>query len=506
MARPSGKIVETPIKSSFREGLSVLEYFSSTHGARKGLADTALKTANSGYLTRKLADVAQNVVVTMHDCGTTRGVAKKPLYRGDTLERGLGEAVLGRVSLQAVHGRDGKVLVREKELITAALAGEINKLGLDQVQVRSPMACDADHGVCRLCYGMDLATGTLVEEGMAVGIIAAQSIGEPATQLTLRTFHFGGAARVGEKGGRHHGRTHDITVGLPRVIELFEAQRPEHPSVLAEVAGRVRVGSEGERRRRKRVVFVQPLDEQGRPAGPELAHLVPPGRLLEVETGDRVEAGDALTDGTPLPQDLLAVCGLEAVQDYLLTEAQAVYRGQHVEIDDKHLEVIIARMVRRVKVKAVGDTALFPGSVLDRTEFRAVNEALRKAVKVVDPGDSAFTAGQLVPKEVLRSEKVRLLAAGLRQPTFERPRPATCTPVLLGVTRAALQGQGFLAAASFQETTRVLAEAALAGKVDGLAGLKENVLLGHLVPAGTGYQARHEPRPVEAPAGTGQAC
>jgi DNA-directed RNA polymerase subunit beta' len=371
IARPSGQVVSRPITSSLREGLSVLEYFSSTHGARKGLSDTALKTAGAGYLTRKLIDVAQNVVVSMHDCGTTRGIETKSL-RGRVLVSGQGP--LTEEESARLKGRDG-------------------------VRVRSPLTCAAPSGVCRLCYGIDLSTGKLVEEGTAVGIVAAQSIGEPGTQLTLRTFHIGGV----------HSEQ-DITLGLPRVTELFEAQRPRGAAVLAEVAGEVRVGGAEDVRRRKQRVFVQPLDNHGKPVGPERPQSIPEGRHLLVTDGQRVALGEELTDGVLDPHDVLRLRGREAVWRYLVSEVQGVYRAQGVELDDRHVEVIVARMLR-------------PGSTQ-----------------------------------------------------------------LLGVTRAAVRADSFIAAAAFQETATVLTEAALAGKVDPLAGVKENVALGRLIPAGTGFR------------------
>jgi DNA-directed RNA polymerase subunit beta' len=480
MARPSGEIIETPIKSSFREGLSVLEYFSSTHGARKGLADTALKTADSGYLTRKLADVAQNVVVTMHDCGTTQGIVKKL--------RAHGMAIIGRVARQTVALPGGEVVVREGEMIALEQARRLAERGFESVLVRSPMTCEAPRGVCRLCYGMDRSTGELAELGLAAGILAAQSIGEPATQLTLRTFHFGGAAALTldgtEQRTREGVRTQDITAGLPRLIELFEAQRPRRAALLAEVTGRVRIGSEAERQRGRDLVFIQPM------VGQEHAQTVPTGHKLRVTTGDVVAAGDLLTEGSPAPQDVLRVGGAEAVRTYLLDEAQAVYRSQGIEIDDKHLEIIIAQMLRRVRVRSVGDTDLLPGSVMERHNFQEVNRRLVEFAKVKSPGDSRFQAGQVVSREALAAERARLRQDGGTLPRVAQPHPATCVPLVLGVSRAALQGSSFLAAASFQETSKVLAEAALAGKVDELTGLKENVLLGRLVPAGTGFRSR----------------
>jgi DNA-directed RNA polymerase subunit beta' len=371
MVRPSGQVVSRPITSSLREGLSVPEYWSSTTGARKGLTDTALKTAGAGYLTRKLIDVAQNVVVNMHDCGTKRGIETELLR--------------------------GRFLVSGKEPLTEEEAARLK--GREGVRVRSPLTCAAPSGVCQLCYGIDLSTGKLVEEGTAVGIVAAQSIGEPGTQLTMRTFHIGGV---------HSDQ--DITLGLPRVTELFEAQRPRNAAVLAEAAGEVRVGGAEDVRHRKQRVFVQPLDEHGKAVGPERPQSIPEGRRLLITEGQQVAMGEALTDGTPDPHDVLRLRGREAVQRYLVNEVQAVYRAQGVELDDRHIEVIVARM-------------LLPGSTQ-----------------------------------------------------------------VLGVTRAAVRAQSFIAAAAFQETATVLTEAALAGKVDPLAGVKENVALGRLIPAGTGFR------------------
>jgi DNA-directed RNA polymerase subunit beta' len=394
IARPSGEVVETPITSSFREGLNVHEYFRSTLGARKGLADTALKTSEAGHLTRRLVDVAQDVVVTCHDCGTTEGILKEAEYAR------------------------GRVLLRTGKLFTDETAQKM-------VRVRSPLNCAAPRGVCQMCYGTDLATGKLVEIGTTVGVIAAQSIGEPGTQLTMRTFHIGGV----------HTQD-DITRGLPRVVELFEAWQPERVAVLAERSGPVRVGSEDERIRGKDVVFVK-----------ETAHVLPPGAKLVVKTGDRVKRGQPLTKGVPAPKELLRLCGKEAVQDYLMREVRAVYSAQNVRLDDRHIEIILARMLSRVKVLTAGDTDLLPGAIISKQRLAAANEAVKDGCQ------------------------------------------ATVEPVLLGVARAAVLSDSFLSAASFQETTRVLTSAALAGKVDLLEGLKENVIVGRLVPAGTGYRS-----------------
>ena len=659
MAKPSGKIIETPIKANFREGLSVLEYFSSTHGARKGLADTALKTADSGYLTRKLADVAQNVVVTCHDCGTTQGITKGVIYRGEKVEVSLAESVRGRVSrANIVNPITDEVIVRESELITAEVGRRIEELGLERIQVRSPMTCEASLGVCALCYGMDLSTGSLVEQGMAVGIIGAQSIGEPGTQLTMRTFHIGGTAaraveeseirakRAGqvkytrlkvvrndagqnivltrngeilildpkgrelekyevpaganllveedqavdvghvlcqwdphsipilaEVGGKvryedviegetlrlekeasgnvrrlimeHKGDLHpqvvledasgkildfyylpekahievsegdqvsagtllaktprevagtqDITGGLPRVTEIFEARKPKDPAVIAEVDGYVELL--GEKRRGKRTIIVRSE------TGIEREHLVSHGKHLRVHAGDFVRAGEALVDGPLVPHDILRISGEEAVQQYLVREIQNVYRSQRVEINDKHIEIIVGQMLRKVRVESVGDTGLLPGSVMDKFEFRKVNDEVTKCVKITDKGDSDFEAGSIVPRETLDQVNAQIEALGGAPAKGTRPKPASASTQLLGITKAAVQSSSFISAASFQETTKVLTEAALAGKVDYLVGLKENVILGHLIPAGTGFrtyqdaEVRIRPQALEA--------
>jgi len=647
MAKPSGKIIETPIKANFREGLSVLEYFSSTHGARKGLADTALKTADSGYLTRKLADVAQNVVITMEDCGTSQGITKGVIYKGEKIEVSLSQSIRGRVSrVNIVNPITDEVVVKENEMITVAAARKLEEMLIEKIQVRSPMTCETTLGICRRCYGMDLASGQLVEPGMAVGIIAAQSIGEPGTQLTMRTFHIGGVAtrsmeekdvkakrdgkikyvginvvtndegkrialarngeiqildvkgrevekydvpdgaemkvedgqqitrgtalcewdpfsvpiltevggkvryedivenetmrietdpsghtrrtiiehkgdlhpqiiiedaegkildfyyiperagiEVGEgaqvtagtllgKTPREVGGTQDITGGLPRVTELFEARRPKEPAVIAEIDGRVDLLEE--KRRGKRTIIVK------NESGIEREHLVPHGKHLRVHGGDRVRAGDALVEGPLVPHDILRISGEEAVQRYLLREIQNVYRSQRVEIDDKHLEIIVAQMLRKVRVESVGDTGLLPGSVIDKFEFRAKNQELMACVKIKDPGDTDFRQGDIVPRDHFDAENLRVEQAAARKSEWVRPKPAAASTQLLGITKAAVQSDSFISAASFQETTKVLTEAALAGKVDYLVGLKENVILGHLVPAGTGFKAHQE--------------
>jgi len=647
MAKPSGQIIETPIKSNFREGLTVLEYFSSTHGARKGLADTALKTADSGYLTRKLADVAQNVVITTENCGTTLGITKGVIYRGEKVEVRLADAVRGRVSRQnIVNPVTDEVIVAENEMITTEIARSIEDLGLEKIQVRSPMTCEATLGVCRCCYGMDLATGAMVEDGMAVGIIAAQSIGEPGTQLTMRTFHIGGVASTDveesetftKKGGTvkftrmrfvtsvegrnvvltrngeilildprgreiekyevptgaelmveendevkaggvlcqwdphsipilaevsgrgryedivdgetmriekdaggttrrmimdHRGDLHpqiviedsdgkpldvyylperahieiedgaevpagaivakmpreasgikDITGGLPRVTEIFEARKPKDPAVIAEIDGIVEIL--GEKRRGKRNIVVRSE------SGIEREHLVPHGKRFLVHSGDYVKAGQSLVDGPLVPHDILRVSGEEALQQYLTHEIQNVYRSQRVEIDDKHIEIIVARMLRKVMVETPGDTNLLPGIVIDKMDFRIANDKLSDCLSVSHKGDSEFGEGTIVPKAAIEQANAQIEALGGDPAKGKRPKPAMVATQLLGITKAAVQSSSFISAASFQETTKVLTEAALAGKVDNLVGLKENVILGHLIPAGTGFRTFQE--------------
>ncbi len=611
MAKPSGKIIEAPIRANFREGLRVLEYFSSTHGARKGLADTALKTADSGYLTRKLADVAQNVVSSMDDCGTANGVEKGTVYQGDKVAVSFIDAVRGRVARRSiVDPMTEEVIVEENQLITVEIAKRIEGVvASERIMVRSPLTCEAGTGICAKCYGMDLSRSLLCEPGLAVGIIAAQSIGEPGTQLTMRTFHIGGTAskkveeseirnkrpgrvqfanlesvplpgsaeapptgksivlkRRGEilvvdskdrelerfsvplgailhveegdeikeqsvlvswdphhnpilaevagvvryedvlegktyrierdadtKVARkvlieHKGELHpqiiiedeggnrlainplpekayieveagqkvvagtllaktpreiqgtqDITGGLPRVTELFEARRPKDPAVLASIDGIVELG---DKKRGKRMIIIKG------DGGLEQEHSVPQGKNLRVHRGDHVKAGEPLVDGPLVPHDILDIQGEKAVQNYLLREVQTVYRAQGVSIDDKHIEIVVAQMMRKVQVEDPGDSEFLPGAVVDKFRFRQANDRLRE----------------------------------------QRKKPATSSPLLLGITKASLQSDSFISAASFQETTKVLTEAALAGKRDDLVGLKENVILGHLVPTGTGFR------------------
>ncbi len=645
MAKPSGEIIETPIKANFREGLSVLEYFSSTHGARKGLADTALKTADSGYLTRKLADVAQNVIVTVHECGTINGVSKEAVYKGDQVDIALHESIIGRVARDGIRNPvTDELVVAENEIITKDVAMRIEELGLDMIRVRSPLTCETSHGMCALCYGMDMSSGRLVEQGMAVGIIAAQSIGEPGTQLTMRTFHTGGVAqkaaventlkasqkgtiryhevnavdvpmpdgevhtvalkRNGEliivddkgrelsrdkipyggvlkakegqivsrgellcewdahmtpilaevggivrfqdvaegetvraeeeagsekfvviehKGEKHPqiiiedkngtvldyhylpakarievvegqdilpgmelarqprgiGGTQDITGGLPRVTEVFEARRPKEPAVMAEISGVVEIRPD--RRRGKMTIAVK---SEG---GMEKEHHVPQDKHLLVHTGDLIDAGAPLIDGPLIPHDILRIKGEQALQEYLLGEIQAVYRSQNVTINDKHVEVIISQMLSKVKVEEPGDSVFLPGEMVDKFRFRSENAKLSKSLVISNPGDSDLLLEQVVPKSELAEVNEVMDEAGGERAKGKKPKPATGTTMLLGVTKASLSSESFISSASFQETTKVLTEAALGGFVDELRGLKENVILGHLIPAGTGF-------------------
>ncbi|MFQ5461137.1 MAG: DNA-directed RNA polymerase subunit beta' [Phycisphaerae bacterium] len=664
MAKPSGEIIETPIKANFREGLTVLEYFSSTHGARKGLADTALKTADSGYLTRKLADVAQNVIINTVDCGTINGVTKETAYRGEEVDIALRESIIGRVARDDIRNPiTDQPIVSENEIITEDVAARIEALGLDKIRVRSPLTCEVPRGMCALCYGMDMSTGRLVEEGMAVGIIAAQSIGEPGTQLTMRTFHTGGVAqkaaiehslkssyrgvirfqglncvnvkdeqdgteqlvalkrsgevlvvddkgrelsrdkvaygsilhvkdgqsvvkgtlicewdphltpilaeiagfvrfqdvaegetvRIEKEGGstrfvvvehkgekhpqiiiedkagnvldyhylpakarievsegqeilpgmllarqpRAMGGTQDITGGLPRVTELFEARRPKEPAVMAEISGTVEIRAD--KRRGKMTIIV------ASESGLEKDHHVPQDKHLLVHAGDKVEAGDQLIDGPLIPHDILRIKGEEALQQYLLWEIQAVYRSQNVGISDKHLEVIMSQMLRKVKVEQPGDSLFLPGEVVDKFRFKAENQRLASAVIITNAGDTKLIPGLVVSKEELAAANEEAEEAGGEPAQGKRPRPASAGTLLLGITKASLSSDSFISSASFQETTKVLTEASLAGTHDQLRGLKENVILGHLIPAGTGFKRYHrlhvkqigEPIPVE---------
>jgi DNA-directed RNA polymerase subunit beta' len=655
MSKPSGEIIETPIRANAREGLSVLEYFSSTHGARKGLADTALKTADSGYLTRKLADVAQNVFISEVDCGTRKGVRKRAIYKGEEIDVPLRAQIVARTARETIRNPiTDELIVEENQVITEEAAAKIEALGIDSVMVRSALTCESHSGICRACYGHDMSTGAMVEEGLAVGIIGAQSIGEPGTQLTMRTFHTGGighrtlvetdyranyggvielrdanevpvtdedgnsvlvslkrngelaildpkgrelekfkiaygsyimvkpgeqvkkgqvlvkwdphrtpilAEKAGavrfedivlgeavrpeseERGGRgkekgkrealvvieHKGEMHpriviedkdgkildfhylpakarievkegeqinaghmlarqprevsgssDIVGGLPRVTEIFEARKPKDPAVLAEISGTVELVSD--KRKGKMTIIVR---SEG---GLEKDHHVPQDRHLLVHTGDYVTAGDPLIDGPLIPHDILRIKGEEALQYYLLDEVQNVYRAQGVTINDKHIEVIVTQMLRKVRVENPGDSNLLPNEVVDKFRFREANEQVQNMARVKDPGDTALTAGALVTRSEIKDANARAEADGKQPAKASRPRPATGKTLLLGITKASLQSESFLSGASFQETTKVLTEAALAARSDDLVGLKENVLLGHLIPAGTGYK------------------
>jgi len=425
MADPSGRIIDLPIKANFREGLTVLEYFISTHGARKGLADTALRTADSGYLTRRLVDVSQDVIVREIDCGTTDGITVKAIKDGNEVIEDLKERIEGRYAQDDVKDpKTGDIIVHADELITENMANRILNAGIKEVNIRSVLTCRTRHGVCARCYGKNLATGKPVDIGEAVGIIAAQSIGEPGTQLTMRTFHTGGVAGQ------------DITQGLPRVEELFEARKPKGQAVITEVAGTARILES----KKKREVEITT------PTGETKAYQVPYGARLKVDNGTVVEAGDELCEGSVNPHDILKIKGIRGVQTYLLQEVLRVYRLQGVDINDKHIEVIIRQMLKKVKVEDPGDTELLPGELIDVFDFEELNN------------------------EMMLSGKA----------------PAKGRRVLLGITKASLATDSFLSAASFQETTRVLTDAAIKGKMDPLLGLKENVIIGKLIPAGTG--------------------
>ncbi len=647
MAKPSGEIIETPIRANFREGLNVLEYFSSTHGARKGLADTALKTADSGYLTRKLCDIAQSVIVGEHDCGSRRGIVKRAIYKGEQVDVALSEQIVGRTSVNAiVNPITDEVILAENAMITAEAAAKIEELNIDSVMVRSPLTTDSDSGCSVLDYGMDLSTGRLVERGLAVGIIAAQSIGEPGTQLTMRTFHTGGVGTrsvseteyrainggtveirdcnevavvdedgkdclvslkrngeiaildekgreiekskldygafiyvtngqkvkrgeilvkwdphrspiLAEKGGvvnfvdisvgetvraedagkgqqalvviEHKGDLHpqinivdndgnildfhylpakarlevadgqeitaghmlarqpraasgsaDIVGGLPRVTEIFEARKPKDPAIMAEISGRVEILSD----KRKGKMTVRVVSD----SGIEKDHHVPTDKQLLVHAGDYVQAGDPVSEGPLVPHDILRIKGEEALWTYMLDEVQNVYRAQGVGIDDKHIELILSQMLRKVRVENPGDTDLLPHEVVDRQIFRKHNNEVATMARIQESGDTELRVGDLINRDIIREANTRAEAAGKEPAKAKRARPATGRTLLLGITKAALSSESFLSGASFQESTKVLTEAALRGAEDTLVGLKENVLLGHLIPAGTGFR------------------
>ncbi len=438
MANTAGKTIEIPIKANFREGLSVLEYFISSRGARKGLADTALRTADSGYLTRRLVDVSQDVIIREHDCGTTEGIEVFEIRDGGQTIEPLRDRLVGRYLAENVCDKDGNVLVSTDKLMTAEDADKIINAGIERVTIRSVLKCRARHGVCAKCYGANLASGEAASIGESVGVIAAQSIGEPGTQLTMRTFHTGGVA--GD----------DITQGLPRVVELFEGRKPKKMAILSEIDGTVSF-DEIKKNAPRAINVTSPVTGETR------SYPIPFGAIVKVAEGDTVTVGAELTEGALNPHDVLRISGVSAVQNYLIQEVQRVYRQQGVDINDRHIEVIVSRMLRKVTVDEQGDTNLLSGSMVDFFEFESENAKIAERV----------AAGEVVS-------------------------PATCTPVLLGITKAALATDSFLSAASFQETTRVLTDAAIKGKIDPLVGLKENVIIGKLIPAGSGMKMYRE--------------
>ena len=433
MTDPNGKTIEIPVESCFREGLSVLEYFISSHGGRKGLADTALKTADSGYLTRRLVDVAQEVIVQEDDCcaegENPKGVKVSAITggKGEIIE-GLRDRIAGRfVTADVVDPKTGEIIVGKGNMISEDDADAIVKAGVTEVEIRSIFTCKSKTGVCAKCYGKNMSNNNPVQVGEAVGIIAAQSIGEPGTQLTMRTFHTGGIASTG-----------DITQGLPRVEELFEARKPKRAAIVCEYGGMVEIEEKD-----KIIHVIVKTDE-----GENKDYTIPFGVGVVVKSGDRVEPGSVLTNGAVYPQDILKTKGIKGVQDYILKEIQSVYRSQGVDINDKHVEIIIRQMLKKVQIESSGDTDILPGDKVDMFRFEEEN------MKAVEKG----------------------------------LKPATGRRVLLGITKAALATESFLSAASFQETTRVLSEAAIKNKIDPLIGLKENVIIGKLIPAGTGIR------------------
>jgi DNA-directed RNA polymerase subunit beta' len=435
IANTSGRTIEIPIRANYREGLNILEYFISSRGARKGLADTALRTADSGYLTRRLVDVSQDVIIREDDCGTTEGLEVFDICEGKEAIETMHERLIGRYLVEDfVDEKTGEVLVSKDKMMTDEDADIIVGRGVKRIKIRSILNCRAKHGVCKKCYGANLANGQPVNIGEAVGIIAAQSIGEPGTQLTMRTFHTGGVASA-----------EDITQGLPRVEELFEGRKPKHLAIISEIPG---VVSFEEVKKNRHVVVTN------NETGESKSYLIPFGSRIIVTEGQEIKAGTRITEGSVNPHDVLAISGTEAVQDYLIEEVQRVYRMQGVDINDKHIEVIVRQMMKKVRVEDAGDTTLLPSSLVEKSELEAENEAIRERIA---NGETDL-------------------------------REATYTPVLLGITKASLATDSFLSAASFQETTRVLTDAAIKGKVDPLLGLKENVIIGKLIPAGTGMK------------------
>ena len=438
MADTAGRTIELPIKSNFREGLDVLEYFMSAHGARKGMSDTALRTADSGYLTRRLVDVSQELIIHDSDCAAEGkeipGMYVKAFMDGNEEIESLQERITGRFSCEDLKDKDGNIIVKANHMITPKRAERVMKKAVDEngepldtVKIRTILTCKCKNGVCAKCYGANMATGEAVQVGEAVGIIAAQSIGEPGTQLTMRTFHTGGVA--GD----------DITQGLPRVEELFEARKPKGLAIITEFAGTATISDT----KKKREIIV--TNDQ---TGESKAYLIPYGSRIKIQDGVHLEAGDELTEGSVNPHDILKIKGLRAVQDYMIQEVQRVYRLQGVEINDKHIEVIVRQMLKKIRIEERGDTEFLPGTMVDVLEFNEVNEQMEA----------------------------------------EGKEAATGEQIMLGITKASLATESFLSAASFQETTKVLTEAAIKGKVDHLIGLKENVIIGKHIPAGTGMK------------------
>ena len=439
MADTTGRTIELPIKSNFRDGLDVLEYFMSAHGARKGMSDTALRTADSGYLTRRLVDVSQHMIVRESDCceGKNReipGMWVTAFMDGKEEIESLQERITGRFSCNTICDKDGNVIVKANHMITPKRAAEVMSRGVDEngnpiekVKIRTVLSCRSHMGVCAKCYGANMATGQAVQVGEAVGIIAAQSIGEPGTQLTMRTFHTGGVAGT------------DITQGLPRVEEIFEARKPKGLAIITEFGGVANIKDT----KKKREIIVTNNE-----TGESKAYLIPYGSRIKVMDGAVLEAGDELTEGSVNPHDILKIKGVRAVQDYMLREVQRVYRLQGVEINDKHIELIVRQMLQKVRVETNGDSDMLPGTLVDTLDFEDTNELLESEGKEMAEGKQ----------------------------------------VLLGITKASLATNSFLSAASFQETTKVLTEAAIKGKVDPLIGMKENVIIGKLIPAGTGMK------------------
>ena len=448
MANTAGKTIEIPIKANFREGMSVLDYFTSSRGARKGLADTALRTADSGYLTRRMVDVSQDVIVREIDCGTTDGLWVSEIHEGKEKIESFRERIIGRYAVgDVLDPVTGKVIVPEGKMIDLYDANDIEAAGITKLKIRSLLTCRAKIGVCAHCYGSDMANGEPVQLGESIGVIAAESIGEPGTQLTMRTFHTGGIASA-----------EDITQGLPRVEELFESRRPKAMAIMSEIAGTVHIDDT----KKSRHAEITGTDENGAPV--TKSYLIPFGQRLKVMEGDEVAKGALLTEGHAYPQDILAIQGPIATQNYLISEVQKVYRLQGVDINDKHIEVIVRQMMRKVRVEESGDTNLLSGSMVDLLEYEDANEEIR----------------------------ARNAAGEVNAETGEPLQEAVATQLLMGITKASLATDSWMSAASFQETTKVLTEAAIKGKVDHLVGLKENVIIGKLIPAGAGLNAYRE--------------